>query len=231
MIQREPFLDGMKLQLEGLRAALGRGMPRRGWKIGFNVPEIRSRLKLPHPGVGWLRGDRLLESGATHAAPAGSRLAIEPELALRLGRCVEAPCGAQVAAAAIALIHPALELVDYAKPVASLAEMLGHCMFHEAAVLGAPVAPERMRELGADSPRIRVGDRRAARTRSDLVPAEPGEAVRFVAEYLAEFGERLEAGDLILCGSYLAEAPPIAPGEQAVAEFGALGAVTVRIEG
>ena len=51
-IDPKQFAPGMKLQLQQLAAAQAEGMPRRGWKIGINVPEILKQLSLPHPGLG-----------------------------------------------------------------------------------------------------------------------------------------------------------------------------------
>jgi len=219
---------GVDLQLRRMRQALGSGMKRIGWKVGINVPEIQARMGLPHAAVGWLHGDHLLRSGETFRRPSGARLHVEPELALRIGRRVDAPCSAENARACIAAIHPALELVDYARPTTSLDEILAHGMFHAATVLGAELPVDRL-----DAPiavaSLQIGDQVQTQSRDDLVPTDPGETVAFVAEFLAAFGETLDAGDLILCGSYLSQACPIGAGEIALARIGPAGEVWVRI--
>jgi 2-keto-4-pentenoate hydratase len=126
-------------------------------------------------------------------------------------------------------VHPALEIVNYAKPSSELDDVVAHCMFHEATVLGPPASLEAARLLGADLPILRVGTRAADSPRADLVPSDLGEIVAFAAEYLSAFGLSFEPGDLLLSGSYTAKAAPIAAGEEAVAEFGRLGAVSARI--
>lgn len=231
MIEPEKFRAGMALQLARLREALAGGMPRRGWKIGINVPEVLRALELPHPGVGWLDGARLLSSGAVVQAPDGSRLHVEPEVAVEVSRRVPAGGSPDEARRCIATVYPALELVDYARPGSGLDEVVGHSMFHEAAVLGPAAALEDARDLGRQWPRLRVGDAPAGAPRDDLVPADLGELVAFAASLLAEFGESLEPGDLLLSGAYLAKAQGIGPGEEAVAEFGALGTVSLRVAG
>ena len=101
-------------------------------------------------------------------------------------------------------------------------------MFHHATVLGATAAPGLESGLGARWPALTVGPRVAPAPRRDLVADDPAELVRFVARYLAAFGRSLAPGDLILSGSYFAEALPIAPGDQVTAHFGALGSVSIR---
>ncbi|MCA9506616.1 MAG: hypothetical protein KC616_26250, partial [Myxococcales bacterium] len=116
------------------------------------------------------------------------------------------------------------------RPPSGLEELVAGCILHHATVLGdvRPASTAADSGLGREWPRLRVGERKADAPREDLVPADPGEVVAFVARYLDAFGERLAAGDLILAGSYMAQALPIGPGEEAVADYGALGSVSVR---
>lgn len=218
----------MALQLERLRTALAAGMPRRGWKVGINVPEVQQRLRLPHAAVGWLDGQRVLPSGAVLAIAPGARLHVEPELALSLGDRPAVGGSSQAARGCIAWVHPALEVVDYAKPASALDDVLAHAMFHHATVLGPASLPGVARELGSRWPLLRLDGVTRGEPRSDLVPADLGALVAFVAGYLAAFGERLEAGDVVLSGSFTARAVPVGAGQQATAEFGPLGVVAAR---
>lgn len=227
-IAPDRFAPGMARQLLRLREALRGGMPRCGWKVGINVPEMRRRLGLPHPAVGWLDGRRVLATGSELRPESQARLHAEPELAIRIARAVPPEGSAETARASIGAVHPALELVDYARPGSSLDEVLEHCMFHEATVLGPAGPLEATRELGREKPTLRVGGGSAHPPRSDLVPSDPGTLVAFVASYLGVFDQSLEAGDLVLSGSYTAQAAPLGPGEEAIADFGPLGTVSVR---
>ncbi len=102
-------------------------------------------------------------------------------------------------------------------------------MFHYATVLGPASAPQVAQELGSRWPRLRAGDNLADPPRDDLVPADLGQLVAFVASFLSAFGQSLEPGDLILSGSYTARALSVSPGDEALAEFGPLGTVSVRV--
>ncbi len=92
---------GMTRQLEALDAALAQGMPRRGWKVAIDVPEVPARLGLPHAGVAGstdaacsarVRSPRS-GSSTTRSRRAGSRTLIarapgcEPTLGTGLPRC------------------------------------------------------------------------------------------------------------------------------------------------
>jgi 2-keto-4-pentenoate hydratase len=204
-------------------------MPRCGWKVGINVPEIQKRLALPHAGIGWLDGDQLLRSESVLTASSGARLHVEPEVALRISGRVPEAIPASRARCHIAAVHPALEIVNYAKPGSGLTDVVAHSMFHEATVLGDAVSLEAVPELGSSWPVLMVDDRPGTPPRSDLVPAELGELVAFAAAYLAAFGQILEDGDLLLSGAFLDRAPGISPGGSAVAEFGPMGSVAARV--
>lgn len=229
MIIADRFKPGMESQLERFRDARAAGMPRRGWKIAINVPEVLRHLDLPHSGVGWLDGNHVLSSGESFVSPPDAKLLVEPEVAIHIASNVPRGSNLNEARACIGGLSPALEIVNYANPGSDFDDVVATCMFHSASVLGERRSTEVAEDLGEIWPVLRVGPTQAEMPRRDLVPADLAELVVFVSEFLAEFGEGLEAGDLILSGSYTAKALPIAPGEEAIAEHGPLGSVSVRI--
>lgn len=221
-----PYTAGFAAQLEAMRVRIAAGMPRRGWKVGINVPEIRAKLGLKHSLVGWLDGDKVLRSGAKVPIPSGSLFHVEPELCLRLEESVDAGAELATARAAVDAVAPALEIVDYAKPAKTLTDIVQHSMFHVACVLGdwRPVPPHGRIDI-AHGVRLRVGSRASEPARVDLVPADVGEIVLLVATMLREIGERLLPGDVILSGSFTERALPLSASQTAVATLGDLGVV------
>lgn len=228
-IDPKQFAPGMELQLQQLATAQAEGMPHRGWKIGINVPEILKQLSLPHPGLGWLNGDQILPSGSTFEAPPDSQLHVEPEVAILISSPVAKGSSAASARSHIGAVHPALELVNYSRPRSGLTDIVSHSMFHEATVLGDPMPVAEAHELGTTWPRLSIAGQEPSIPRSDLVPSDLGELVAFAADFLAAFEQSLKEGDLLLSGAYLARAPGISAGDSAVAEFGRMGAVSVRV--
>jgi 2-oxo-3-hexenedioate decarboxylase len=224
------YSDAMATQLSRLHARLVQGMPRRGWKVGINVPEVQKQLGLSHALIGWLDGDQVLGDGALITPTARQLLHAEPELCLRLGANVEPGCDTAEAQAAIAGVAPALEIVDYQKPRGSLDEIVSHSMFHHASVLGAfsPLSEASSLDIAAGV-RFSVGEREAEPARADLVPASAARLVLQVATLLSAAGEQLLAGDLILSGSFCARALPLLPGAEVRAQLAEFGAVRCQV--
>jgi 2-oxo-3-hexenedioate decarboxylase len=220
-----PYARGLAEQFDLLRARLDAGMPRRGWKVGINVPEVQRKLGLSHSVVGWLDGDRTFASGSVITLPPGGRIHVEPELCLRMAAPVDANSDRVAARAAVDAIAPALELVDYSKPAASLDDVVRGAMFHSACVVGDWKPPQTRLDI-ADRVSLRVGSLQSEPARSDLVPEDIGDLVLLVTTLLAEGGQRLLPGDLILSGSFMAKALPLRVGETAAAELGEFGHVS-----
>ena len=228
---RERYAPGIAAQLAAFEAALADGMPRRGWKVGLNVPGAPHALRGPPFGRWLVERSPRVSSGATIPYAAGGKLHAEPELCLRLSSAVSARATADDARDRIASIAPAIELVDYALPRADLDAIVGHSMFHYGFVVGEWQPTDRARELGREWPRIASGDATPVETRPGLVPPHLGAIVLFAAAFLEAFDHSLQAGDLVLSGAYTASAVPLAPGAEVHARFGALGEVRCRLAG
>ena len=224
MTQSPEVRDGFAQQLALLRERMAAGMPRLGWKVGINVPEVQRKLGLSQPLVGWLDGERLFPSGSTLPISQHSKLHVEPELCLRIARPVTATSSLDEALAAVDAIAPALELVDYARPAANLTEVVRGSMFHSATVLGAWRPPVADLDIAARVT-LRVDTQEAEAARHDLVPARLADLVLLVARLLAHGAEQLLPGDHILSGSFTAKALPLCAGQTAEAVLGELGVV------
>lgn len=205
----------MRAQLERFRQALGRGMTRLGWKIGINDPKMLERLGLDAPVVGWLAGDRRLASGDTYTLVAGTRIALEAELAIRLG-----------GGGAIDAIAPAFELVNYNLPGSSFEGMIEHDIFHDSVVFGRRSLPIPLVE--GDWPIVSRNGTEVARRDPGMLMLDPTEAIRHVGATLSRFAERLEQGDWIILGT-LVKPIPVRAGDTIEADFGPLGRVAVTI--
>ena len=205
----------MKAQLQRFRDALVAGMPRLGWKIGINEPKILERFGLDRPVVGWLAGDRALASGARYVLRPGTRIAVEAEVAARVG-----------GGGAVAALAPALEIVNYSVPRDTFESILAHDVFHDAVVLGRETLPVPI--VDDVWPEVtRNGEAAGQRDRSRLV-LQPIEMIRHVAKTLARYGECLETGDWLILGT-LVQPIPVRAGDRIEADFGPLGRVSVSI--
>jgi 2-keto-4-pentenoate hydratase len=221
--------EGMAAQLQALDEHLALGMPRLGWKVAINDPAMQRRLGLDGWVTGFLRGDRVFRSTDTYAIADGAMVLIEAEIAIRVG--CEVPPDASVAdgEAAIAAIAPAIELVDYARPMTGLATMLGHSVFHDAVVFGderPPVVGSVAGPLAGPTVRCRGETVRVSDPALD--PGPLGALVARVAAFLGAHGAALLAGDRIISGTFT-QPLPVVTGDDVEVDFGALGGVSLRI--
>ncbi|HYC57591.1 MAG TPA: fumarylacetoacetate hydrolase family protein, partial [Candidatus Binatia bacterium] len=163
-------------------------------------------------------------SGSTYPVPPRSRLAVEAEIALRIGQVVPAAATAAQAGAAVAAAAPSLEVVDYSLASRDLMQIAETASFHHGFVLGAESSPQCAPRVRADCPRLCIDDVATGDADPALVPEDLGEIVVLVARFLARFGERLEAGDWILTGSCVR--PAFVGSDDVVhADFDSLGIV------
>jgi 2-keto-4-pentenoate hydratase len=220
---------GMRAQLELRRARLAAGDKALGWKVGFGAPAMLQQLKVSGPLVGFLTQNARVQSGASVSLAGWAKPVAEPEIAVHIGRDVAAGSDRDTAAAAIAGISPAIELVDVHTPPMNPELILGENIYQRHVVLGG-TGPAR---AGAKSDgltcRIMRHGKETARTSDPQ--ANTGqwvEIVRHVADVLAAFGETLRAGEIIITGSVVAPLT-LEPGEEGIAfEVDPIGGVAVR---
>jgi 2-oxo-3-hexenedioate decarboxylase len=193
---------GIDRQLASIRQRRARGETIIGWKLGLGAPAVREELGLPGPLVGFLSSAAVLPSGWCVPVDGWVKPALEPELAVHVGPGVVAPDERSKATPAIAGVGPAIEIVDIDVPREDLEAVVGGNIYQRHVILG-PADPGR---AGGDSTGItgsvtRGGDEVS---RSDDPTALTGSLhalTAYVARWLSAIGERLEPGQVIICGS------------------------------
>ena len=213
---------GLERQLASWRDTIARGAQRVGWKIGLNTPEAQEKLGLPDPVIGFLTTATQLEPGASRPAEGLEKPMIEPEVAVRLRRPVEAGAEADEALAAIQSLGPAIELVDLPAPPKDVEEAMAGNVFHRGVVLGPHREDAAVSGVEAV---VRVGGEERESARADVDLAE---TISLVADLLGSAGELLEAGDVIICGS-LTRPVPVAAGDDVTADLGPLGQIELKL--
>jgi 2-keto-4-pentenoate hydratase len=222
---------GMQAQLELRRKRCAAGDTPLGWKVGFGAPAMLKLLDISGPLVGFLTERARLPSGGSVSFDGWVKPVAEPEIAVRIGRDVGPGADRAAAAAAIAGISPAIELVDLHTPPQDPERILADNIYQRHVVLGGN-GPAR---AGASSTgltcRIVRGEHETQCT-SDP-EANTGnwiDIVRHVADVLAAFGEKLRAGEIIITGSVV---PPltIEPGEESIAfAIESVGGVSINFK-
>jgi 2-keto-4-pentenoate hydratase len=189
----------MEAQLARWRKLIAAGERRIGWKIGINLPAIQAQLGIPEPVTGYLTSAGELQPGASHSLTGGTRVGVEPEIAVRIGSDVPPNADVETAAEAIESLAPAIELVDVHLPFEDLTAILSCNIFHRAVLLGAPAPATGLSDLGRVRARvIRNGHEEASAEHEPA--AEIVDLVRLVARTLALYGEGLVTGDVVITG-------------------------------
>lgn len=198
---------GMEMQLAARRTRLAAGEHHLGWKLGFGAPAALQKFGIPSPLSGFMTDRNRLSSGAHLSFAGWVKPVAETEIAVYLGRDLPAGASREVAAAAIAAIGPAIEIVDLDTPPAEIEPVLACNIYHRHVVLGSRDETRSGAKLDGLTGRVfRNGEEFASA--SDL-QANTGEILKIVpqvAALLAAFGERVRAGDVIICGAVV---PPI----------------------
>lgn len=200
---------GLPRQLALLDGAVGSGARHIGWKVGFGAPASLERMGLEAPLLGWLTDRTQFGDGSEVDVSGWTRGVVEFEVAVR----VDAPLGAGTTPAsargAVGAIASAIELadVDLAPGPDRVADILEGGIFHRGVVLGPWDDSRRGIETDGLVARILIDGEEFARTADlEAITGAYDEVVATVANTLAAFGRRLEAGDLILTGSVI---PPV----------------------
>jgi 2-keto-4-pentenoate hydratase len=204
---------GMEKLFAKRRELTAAGDPPIGWKIAFSAPAFQQSLNLNGPLIGFLPESGTRQSGEEISLAGWVKPVAEPEVAVYLG--ADLPGGADPAAvlSAIAKLGPAIEMVDLQQPPSDVELLLSGNIAHRHVVVGPAQA------ASIDSLTGRAFRRGAEFARTSEVQALTGnvvDLVGYVADYLAAFGERLRAGDLVICGSIM---PPV-PIDADEKEFG-----------
>jgi len=197
----------------GLDAQLAHNPDVIGWKIGLNVPAVQEHLGLDGPVIGHLTEHSVIEPGSTWSVAGGTRICVEPEVAIHLG-----PDGG------IAGFGPAIEVVDLDPSISELHDILAGNVFHRGAVLGPVVQGLAAADLaGLTATVSRNGDVEQHARYADT-GEDPDEVLRIVEKRLAAVGRSLEPGQVIIAGS-LTPMVPVHEGDRVEVDLDRLGAL------
>jgi 2-keto-4-pentenoate hydratase len=193
---------GIECQVAAIAAVRARGETIIGWKLGLGAPSAREELGLPGPLVGFLGSAAVLPSGATVHVDGWARPALEPELAVHIGSGPGASAGSGAPTPAITGVGPAIEVVDLDVPREDLEAVVGGNIFQRHVILGA-AEPSR---AGGDTTGITGsvtcgGDQVSLTNDPTALTGRLDMLTTYVARWLAAVGERLEPGQVIICGS------------------------------
>jgi 2-keto-4-pentenoate hydratase len=202
-------------QMTALRLADGERLA--GWKLGYTSAVMRAQMGIEAPNFGPLTDAMLL--GSPTVLPAGAlQPRVEPEIGLRLGRPLRAPCSADDVLAACDAALACLEIVDsvWSGYRFTLEDNTADGSSAAWVAVGPPLPVSDLAmlpvELSVDGEVVERGTGAAA-------SGHPALGVAWLAEQLARRGQALEPGDLVITGG-LTSAHPLEPGHSISASFG-----------
>lgn len=218
------------LQTEVVRLRELRGEKVIGYKIGCTSKVIQRQLGFDQPIFGRLFATECFRSGARLSYASYANLAVEGELAVRLGKDLCGPNHSQEECqGAIAAVFPVIELHHY--------------IIHEARSPGPELIASNAMHAGflvAEQPHggplvrvqhlsILINDGKVDETSEPWAMDGPISSLRWLAARLSECGLHLSRGQVILTGSAM-RLFPVAPDSRVVVEAPPLGRCCVVVD-
>lgn len=221
--------DAYSIQLINARTRIGAGGAVRGHKVGLTSRAMQQMLGVDEPDYGHLFGDMFVTEGDSLDVSAFCHPRVEMEVAFVLGDAIAGP-GVTVADVLrkTAFVLPAIEVIDSRVRDwrITLADTIADNASSARVVLGGnptPLATVDVRMLGGV---LRRRGEIVETGVSGAVLGNPATAVAWLANKLAGFDARLEAGHVVMPGA-CARAVDVEAGDAIRAEFDVLGSVEV----
>ena len=226
--------DAYAVQAAQMARKLAAGRRVIGWKIGLTSKVMQDALGIDTPDSGVLYDDMLFATGGT--VPRGRFIAprIEAEIAFVMAAPLAGAVTRDAVLAATGAVAPALEILDTrilrVDPETGQARRIFDTVADNAAnagiVLGEARHPPGAHDLRWTGAILRKDGAVVATGLGAAVLDDPVMGIVWLARRMARYGQRIEAGQVILSGSFIApvECPP---GTRIEADFGPFGAVSI----
>ncbi|MGR3621978.1 2-oxo-hept-4-ene-1,7-dioate hydratase [Pseudophaeobacter sp.] len=230
--------DAYAVQQALIQVKFASGRRKVGWKIGLTSRAMQQALNITTPDSGLLLDDMVFAHGAT--VPKGRF--IQPRIEAEIAFVMKSPlagadCTRADVIAATDYVTPSLEILDTrilrADPDTGEARIITDTISDNAANAGVVLSQERhaidahdLRWVGAIVQRDGVVEETGL---GAGVLNDPVTSVLWLARRMAEYGQVIEAGDIVLSGSFIRpiECPS---GSEIQADFGAFGSVAISFE-
>ncbi len=180
-------------QVATLRSARGEAIA--GYKIGCLSEAVQQQLGLDRPVFGYIFATELHRTGAVLDAALFSSLAIEGELAVRLG-----------ADLGVAAVFPVIELHNalFRGAVRTSQELIANNALHAGVILPSlEISHADLAEFGRSPISVFRNGELLGSAAGSAIRGGPGASVAEVARHFASMGDSLAPGQIVLTGSPL----------------------------
>lgn len=222
--------DAYVIQTHQLDRHIAGGRVLAGRKVGLTSLAIQAQLGVDSPDFGYFFADMVHPNGAVLDSEAFISPKVEPEFGFVLRETLQGPgVTLDQARAAIDAVYPAIEIIDsrIADWDIKLVDTVADNASCGAIAVGATPLDVAVDQLASVTCTLLIdGEVRETGT-GDAVMGDPVAPLAWLANVLGEQGVALEAGQLILPGSFT-KALPVVAGESATAHFGDLGSLTIH---
>ena len=212
-------------------------LSRAGWKVGATSVEPQRLLGAKEPATAPMFRPNCMTSPATVAVFANQSPCVEGEFAFRFSGSLPPRNKAYTMEEVLEVVEsvlPAIEVVgcrfvggfDGLGALRLVADATAHTAF----VSGSP-SPE-WRSMDLNSHRVamfRNGEMISEGTGANVLDG-PLSVLLWTANHLSRLGDSIEAGEVVTTGTCTG-ITPVRPGDAAVADFGSLGKVEIRLAG
>lgn len=204
-----------------------------GWKIAATSVAGQRHINVKGPIAGRLLAENVRPDGATLSLAGNLMRVAELELAFRFGRDLPArptPYSVEEVLAAVATLHPALEIPDsrYEDFTAvGEAQLIADDACAHLFMLGeATRAPWRDIDLAAHEVSAEVAGKSTHPGKGANVLGDPRVALAWLVNEVSGLGLPLAAGETVTTGTCVVPIP-VVPGDRVRASFGVLGRMEV----
>ncbi len=200
-----------------------------GAKLGLTSAAKQKQMNVSEPLYGWLSDDMTIDTGEELVCDRFIQPRCEPEIAFLLGDDLEGPdVSAARVIAATDLVFPAVDVLDsrfagYSFTLPDVVADNSSCAGYVLGGQGIDPAGFDMRLTGCV---FEKNGELVATASGAAVLGHPAASVAWLVRKLAERGQGLESGHIVLSGS-MTEAVPVAPGDVITARFDRLGSVEI----
>lgn len=221
-------VDAYRLRAELVRRRVSTGDVLAGYKVAGSSRAIRAEEHVEGPIVGCVMRSRVWPESEPISIDA-PKMAIEAEIGVLMKRDL-AGQGVTLldACGAVDCVFPAFEILSFAGgPRPSHQARILASNFRGGFILGGPPAPVHDTDLRLEGMALSInGEPRGSATGVEVL-GNPLNALPLIANTLADCGEALKAGMIVMTGSLLANTP-VRPGDRVEASFSRLGRIAAR---
>ncbi|WP_256127841.1 2-keto-4-pentenoate hydratase [Arthrobacter sp. SDTb3-6] len=222
--------DAYTIQSLQLEHHLAAGRVLAGRKVGLTSVAMQQQLGVDSPDFGYFFTDMVHHDGARIPATAFLSPKVEPEFGFVLKDTLHGPgITVEQATAAIGAVYPAIEIIDsrISDWDITLVDTVADNASCGAIAVGTEPLDIDPAHLGGIGCALVIDGHTLGRGTGADVMDNPVAPLAWLANVLGEQGVALEAGQLILPGSFT-QAEPVTAGSSATADFGPLGSLTIH---